>query len=403
MILKNKSMDSNSKKKENPIYFLNNDCIISIKDEIPIISNPRLRIHIEPDISLIVILLQNSKGLHKEEWKENLKNHKAKNRTNRLIGSNGLVGDHSGFSKKLSTRLYSGEQLFDLLVDEAILIKEKKDAEMRCSKLDSLFDQKNLGTFHERVGQYVLLGLKEKEPWRAWQNQKFTKNGKELIGNNYKQIQKPFFDNFFKNKNINGLSILDFGCGNGYFSNKLADLGANVTAMDMSKELLNLGIKNYKKNTSKLNFLLVSDINNTISTLKKIKRNSVDIIYLQDTLLLLMNPENGLKNKDLHKLISTFKEILSDDGEIFAMEPNAIFWLSSRYGDDAKPFTIITEYRNQVFNVVPTIGEFISLFSNAGFGLSSLCHPPHTDNKHEDFAYINEFPVWDFMTFKKLK
>ena len=50
------------------------------------------------DISLIVILLQNSKGLHKEEWKENLKNHKAKNRTNRLIGSNGLVGDHSGFT-----------------------------------------------------------------------------------------------------------------------------------------------------------------------------------------------------------------------------------------------------------------------------------------------------------------
>ncbi len=396
-------MYSNSKKRENSIYFLNNDCIINIKDEIPIISNPKIRIHIEPDIPLLAILLQNSKGLQKKEWTNNFKNHKAKNRTNRLIGSNGLVGDHSGFSKKSSDRVYSGDQLFDLLVDQVILIKERKDAEKRYKKLDTVFDQDNLGTFHERVGQYVLLGLKEKEPWRAWQNQKFTKNGKELIGNNYKQIQEPFFDNFFNNKNINELGILDFGCGNGYFSNKLADLGANVTALDMSKELLDLGKKNYKKNTSKINFLLVSDITNTISTLKKIKKNSIDIIYLQDTLLLLMNPENGVKSLDLHKLILAFKEILSDDGEIFAMEPNAIFWLSSRYGDDAKPFTIVTEYKNPLFNVVPTIGEFISLFSNAGFGLSSLCHPPHTDSKHEDFAYINEFPVWDFMTFKKLK
>ncbi|MEW6376533.1 MAG: class I SAM-dependent methyltransferase [Thermodesulfobacteriota bacterium] len=38
--------------------------------------------------------------------------------------------------------------------------------------------------------------------------------------------------------NINGLNILDAGCGNGYLSRYLARMGANVIGVDFSKKLL---------------------------------------------------------------------------------------------------------------------------------------------------------------------
>ncbi len=50
-------------------------------------------------------------------------------------------------------------------------------------------------------------------------------------------FSKPIFDQMMGNiGNIKGKNVLEFGCGEGWFTEKLADMGAEVWAFDLSKE-----------------------------------------------------------------------------------------------------------------------------------------------------------------------
>lgn len=385
---------------KSPIYTFNKECLIRIVDLSIIISNPRLRIHVEVDDKTSQILLLNRSGLNQSNWEKKLDGCSGKNRTQRFIGSRGLVKDHSGLlDKNDDTPTINGKALFRLLRDHLILIENPSESLSHYTKLNNLLDQKHLGTFHERVGQYVLLGLKEQEPWRAWQRQKFSEDGKKIIGENYVHVQEPFFDKRYTNKNLSGSHILDFGCGNGYFSNKFAKAGACVIGIDSSKELLALAKKNYST-INKLEFNHVETIRDSINYLNSFNDDSLDLIYLQDTLLLLLNPENGLPSNMLNKLLKTFRRILNTNGALSAMEPNPIFWLSGRYGSPEAPYAIVTEYRHHIFNVAPNLDVLLPALADVGFGLVEYLHPSHTDPQHEDYNYVFEFPIWDFFHFK---
>jgi SAM-dependent methyltransferase len=383
------------------IFSFNNECFIRVVDGNTIISNPRMRVHVEVNADTAHSLLLHPGGLSQSAWEKLFCNCIGADRTQRFLGSAGLVTDHSGFQKNVTNKSakVNGAELYKLLRDRLILVENPCETNSYVALMGNLLDQAHLGSFHQRVGQFVLLGLRERETWRAWQNQKFSEDGLRLIGENYRQIQEPFFDNRFTKQDLSALKILDFGCGNGYFSAKFADAGANVIALDSSEELMTLARKNYGHRKG-LDFVLAQTLQDSITYLNDLEAGSINLIYLQDTLLLLLNPEGGVPSDILSELFKAYRRVLTPDGELCAMEPNSIFWLAGRYGESDNPYAVVTEYRNHVFNVVPNLGEMLQPLAETGFGLVEYCHPQHTEPAHPDYMFVKEFPIWDFMRFK---
>ena len=66
-----------------------------------------------------------------------------------------------------------------------------------------------------------------------------------------------------KNKSnyLQGLNILDIGCGGGLISEPMARLGANVTGIDASKKNIDIAKLHSKKNDLKINYLNASPEN----------------------------------------------------------------------------------------------------------------------------------------------
>ena len=60
---------------------------------------------------------------------------------------------------------------------------------------------------------------------------------------------------------LEGLSILDIGCGGGLISEPMARLGANVTGIDASEKNINVAKLHSKKNGLKINYLNASPEN----------------------------------------------------------------------------------------------------------------------------------------------
>ena len=54
-----------------------------------------------------------------------------------------------------------------------------------------------------------------------------------------------------------GETILDIGCGNGQFARRMARYGINVTALDISKEMIRLAKKRTVENTNLIKFLVI--------------------------------------------------------------------------------------------------------------------------------------------------
>ena len=74
-------------------------------------------------------------------------------------------------------------------------------------------------------------------------------------------IKKHFKLEKDKSDYLEGLNILDIGCGGGLISEPMARLGANVTGIDASKKNINIAKLHSKKNDLKINYLHTSPEN----------------------------------------------------------------------------------------------------------------------------------------------
>lgn len=376
----------------NPLY-LNPDVLLRYAQGVWLVSNPRLLCHVELDAAAILALTEGAKGQPCASWNEALASAHGRDRTERAMGSNGLHADHSGLATTPG-RALGGEALLELLQRRRVLISSRDEADELLRPLSSSLDVESLGSFHQRVGQY-LLWRRQREYWRAWQDQKFTTDGLQLQPGAYRDIQAPFFDAYFSAERLCGKRVLDFGCGNGYFSARMAQLGADVLALDNSPELLALAKTNHGR-VDGLRFAMTNSFDEVIGLLDECSTGNFDYIYLQDTLLLLMQPEHGEASPQLLGLFEAFRRTLKSGGRLCAMEPNAVFWLAGRYGDPSRPYAIVSECYRPQFNVVPRLEELLAFMASAGFALYDYCHPrPAVAGA----TYADEFPIWDFFVF----
>ena len=76
-------------------------------------------------------------------------------------------------------------------------------------------------------------------------------------------IQKYFKISNKKTNSLEGLNILDIGCGGGLISEPMTRLGAKVTGIDASKKNISIAKLHSEKNNLKINYFNTSPENFT--------------------------------------------------------------------------------------------------------------------------------------------
>jgi SAM-dependent methyltransferase len=368
-----------------------------------IVSNPRTRTHAELEDAAIAPLLALADGAPEADWAARLAGAGGWDRT-RLAVAEGLWSDQTGLGPRQADAPLRGSELLGLLRRRMLVHRaDGADYDAYLAPLRSVLDRAHLGTFHERVGQVQALELRLDEKWRWWHDQKFRPDGLAVKPGPYKFVQETFFDAYYGGRPLRGRTVLDFACGNGYYANKFAALGATVTGIDTDRHLIELAIRNHG---DRARFHRPASNDESFAILAALEPASVDLIYMSDVMLILVEEAlRGAGKPDLDRLLGLFRRLLAPDGRIEMMEPNAAFWLGGIYGDPARPYVVVPEYRERLFNVAPTLDQYVAVFAEHGFGLVQLLHPPVPPEHANDPSLRGRtagFPLWDFMTFVPL-
>jgi 2-polyprenyl-6-hydroxyphenyl methylase/3-demethylubiquinone-9 3-methyltransferase len=98
---------------------------------------------------------------------------------------------------------------------------------------------------------------------------------------------------------LDGLNILDIGCGGGLISEPMARLGANVTGIDASEKNINVAKLHSQKNALKINYINTSPEN--LNSLKKfdIILNLEIVEHVENVNLYIKSCARLLKKKGL--------------------------------------------------------------------------------------------------------
>ena len=98
--------------------------------------------------------------------------------------------------------------------------------------------------------------------------------------------------------------------------------------------------------------------------------------------------------------------ILKPGGRFINMEPHFIFRLLPWLGEVERPFSILTEYGNRSFGVVPSISELIQADGRGGFAVIWMDEVvPEDAFKTSDpraYHFAKEFPIWQIFELKPL-
>lgn len=381
------------------IYTVCSDSLLRpVESGVWVLFNPRVHRHVQIDDWTMSAIMRNSSGKSKTGWIDEFSEGQGWVRSD-FTNRKGLMTDPTGCGP-ISSPVLTGKALFEALKNAWILhCSDGADYEEFLAPKTSLLDDNHLGTFHQILGCYQLLTLRLRKNWRWWHDQKFTPDGLNLLPGFYQWIQGYFFKSYFGAMALKGEKILDFACGNGFYSNQFQSFGAEVWGVDPSRELIEIAKKNYGE---KIKFFQPENEQACEGFLAQLPEASFDRIYLSDALLFffydLKSPQE--RSQELDRLLKNFRRIIKPDGVFHLMEPNGTFWLSSWIGGPPRPMAIITEYRERLYHVAPTTDKVVNALTEAGFLISNLIHPDVDPAvKTLDpmaYAFAKAFPLWDF-------
>ena len=390
-----RSHDASAETSSEPCYRLCDEAVIQKRAGTWLVTNPRTHRHVELNGAAVRALSSLSEA-SSGAWGTAFSDAKGWDRSG-LDLSYGLWSDPSGCVDRRGAAC-RGQALFELLQRHLFLVLEdQRDYDDFLAPLSSLLDRDHLGTFHQRVGQHLLLEERVRDSWRWWHDQKFEPNGTRLKPTPYKWVQEAFFDRYFGNRDLKDSRVLDFGCGNGYFTGKFAALGATPLGLDTCSHLIDIARRNHAKRAE---FQACRDTGHVLEVLQGLPMESFARIYMSDTFLLLFD---GLGAEGLRPLLQAFRRLLLPEGRIHMMEPNPIFWLACRLGSPDRPSAAVTEYRDPLYGVAPTLDRLLGAMAPAGFALVEYLHPELDKEADADAAlraFARQFPLWDFLTFE---
>lgn len=319
----------------------------------------------------------------------------------RFTSANGLMADPSRFIQAEedwgSARDVSPQELFSICIEQKILIEVNSNYFESFRDKESILDRKNIGNFHQQLGQHLLLN-KRQNPEEWWLDQKFNCNRKELKNNLYKAIQGSYLETYFSKILSKDMQVLDIGCGTGFYSKIMSQYASYIMGVDPTKRFLDIAEINCPKNVEFKSFPI-----GTEGCFDSLQDSSFDCIFMSDALLFYFVPPDQTNAPDLDILMREIKRLLKKDGLFINMEPHYIFWLTPWLGEPERPFTILTEYLKKQFKVVPPLSEYIQKITRNGFCISWMDElTPAESFKEIDrraYYFAQEFPLWQIFEF----
>ena len=174
-----------------------------------------------------------------------------------------------------------------------------------------------------------------------------------------------------------GEKVYDLACGQGYFANVFAHMGAEVTASDLSKNLIETAKKNSKE---KVNFYITP-----AHRAQFLKDNTIDTIVI---VLAVQNIEN------VNEVLVECKRVLKKEGRIVLVlnhpafrSPQASDWyfadgvqsrIISQYLSPSKIYIDMTPGEKNPKKKIKTISfhrslqDYMKVFSKNGFAITRL-------------------------------
>ncbi len=307
----------------------------------------------------------------------------------------GLYANPTGQSKAVTSDYIEFQETpdaLDYLEGKMIVIRDDAKYAKYFAKKTSLLDTEHLGTFHQRLGVELLLHRRiNPEEW--WYNQKYNPQSDHLREGLYKSVQFAFIDSYARRCNMSGKSILDFGCGAGLAASCFAASGAQVVGIDPNLELLEKASRDIGTSFTPIHMNLAAD-----DPLSALSDKKFDLIWLADVLLLYFYPPSPDPNSmSPMELLRELGRRLNKNGQLVVLQPHGVFWLAPWLGSDGMPFTALTEYRNRIYSVSPSLAEMSTAIADAGLHIDRIHELTPEEQLETDplgYNFAREFPLW---------
>lgn len=315
----------------------------------------------------------------------------------------GLLADPTRFKRDPAAWpdpiMLTGKEAVELFRKQWLLIDDPNAYRRRFAAKTSVTDGGHFGNFHQQLGAELLLSRRIKpDDW--WLNQKFQPDFKGLRDNAYRAVQEHFLRSYFPKRIPKGSSVVDVGCGVGYYSNMLARGGAAVLGVDPNAAFLDIAKREAAENAR---FELMAP--GTPGGLAAIPDASADFVFMSDALLFYFVAATPSQKADPAILLADVRRILKPGGTFISMEPHYLYWLAPWFGEVDHPFTIQTEYLDKRFGVTPPFSALIQTFCSQGFAVTWMeeLRPDPSFQKSDARAYHfgREFPLWQVFELKK--
>lgn len=291
------------------------------------------------------------------------------------------------------------EGFLEVFVDAGIFIA-KRPAPSTFEKRS--FTDRYRGSFYEQIGTEALFNREEPQVW--WARQKFTDDQKTIRQTPYRYIEQQFLEGFFKDE-MQDKSVLEIGCGTGFFSHMISAYAASVIGLDYNENYIEVACETWIDNSRRNLSYVVGNITDLENSAPTVAAREFDAVVLIDTFLFLFDP---VYQPDLfaHRdtVMMSLARLLAEDGRLLIMDPHP-FWLTPWIGDEGRPVGLISEYRNRSFKVAPTLEEISTLVFESGLRIRRI-HEPNISPEYAaidptGYAFMREFPQWWFFEIER--
>ena len=371
-----------------------------------VVSNPVVRTHAVADAEFVALLSELTVPRSRAELGDALGA-----RTFRVVDASispfvdGLLGDPTGVRRDAS--LASADELdLDAALALAqrlrLVVADPEAYERYLEPREHILDLAHLGNIHQRVAEYVLLELRQKNLDTWWTDQKFTADRREPRPGLYHDVQWRFAVSHYDRARLEGKRVLDFGCGPGLFSRLFALGGASVLGLDVNESHLETAQRCVDDEGLGSRVELRRLELPPERTLASMEDDRFDLIFLSDVLMFYFHAYDASARLDPVDLLRRLAALLAPGGTIDVLEPNGAFWQQPWLGSPTRPLTIVSEYRNRRHGVTPTLEELSVAAEGAGLAISrvrELVAEPGSTERGSAFAA--EFPLWWFFELER--
>lgn len=283
-------------------------------------------------------------------------------------------------------------ELRELLVGRAILVDDAVAYRSRFAAKEGLLDFQRFGNFHQQLGQELIVRRRE-DPDDWWVAQKFTDDLTGVKETLYRAVQQHGLERWIERRFTGDESVVDVGCGPGFYSNRIAATGARVLGVDPNERFLEIARRGAPP-TARYEQLPVGQP----GALDAIPDGSADVVFMSDALLFYFVPVTPDDRPDIDVLLADVRRILRPGGTFVSVEPHYLFWLQPWFGDADRPWTVLTEYTRHVFRVTPSQSELIQALTRNGLAITwheeLEPDPAYASVDPRGYAFAREFPLW---------